>query len=69
VTRDPGDDYLVALANAAQAELVSGDPDLCQTGFALTPRRFLESLQGQTEVPLITSTDVEEARSSSPKTT
>ena len=49
LTPDPGDDYLVALARAADADLlVSGDPHL--TGLTeavppvLTPRRFLERL-------------------------
>ncbi|HXF57959.1 MAG TPA: putative toxin-antitoxin system toxin component, PIN family [Actinomycetota bacterium] len=49
VTPDPGDDYLVALARAARADvLVSGDIHL--TGLedpeppVLTPRRFLDQL-------------------------
>jgi uncharacterized protein len=49
-TPDPDDDYLVALAQKANADcLVSGDGDL--TGLAepqpsvLTPRAFLESLE------------------------
>lgn len=50
VTPDPGDDYLVALARAARADvLVSGDAHL--TGLpdpdppVLTPRGFLDRLQ------------------------
>jgi putative PIN family toxin of toxin-antitoxin system len=50
LTRDPGDDYLVALARSAGADvLVSGDPHI--TGVAgleppvLTPRQLLELLQ------------------------
>lgn len=49
VTPDPGDDFLVALGRAAEADvLVSGDPHL--TGLrradppVLTPRGFLERL-------------------------
>jgi putative PIN family toxin of toxin-antitoxin system len=33
-TRDPGDDYLVALAQAADAVLVSGDRDLSEAGLS-----------------------------------
>jgi len=53
VTRDPGDDYLVALAVAADADagadaLVSGDRDLTDltgAGVAvLTPRGLIEQL-------------------------
>jgi uncharacterized protein len=52
LTPDPGDDYLVALARAAGAAvLVSGDPHLTELERpeppVLTPRRFLERLQGQ----------------------
>jgi uncharacterized protein len=50
LTRDPGDDYLVALARSAGADvLVSGDPHI--TGVAgleppvLTPRQLLEFLE------------------------
>jgi len=47
-TRDPGDDYLVALALAAKAEvLISGDADLLEADLAvpvLTPRRLLDQL-------------------------
>ena len=47
---DPGDDYLLALARAERAILVSGDPHL--TGLAgrfpvQTPRSFLEALEEQ----------------------
>jgi predicted nucleic acid-binding protein len=50
ITRDPGDDYLVALAVDAGAEvLVSGDRDLIDLDVSgvkvLTPRTFLESLE------------------------
>lgn len=51
LTPDPGDDYLVALARAADARfLISGDTHL--TGMAdpdppvLTPRQFLALLEG-----------------------
>lgn len=50
ITDDPGDDYLVALARAAQADyLVSGDPHL--TGLShpappvLTPSQLMDRLQ------------------------
>jgi predicted nucleic acid-binding protein len=50
LTRDPDDDYLVALARAGGADvLVSGDPHI--TGIAgleppvLTPRELLEILE------------------------
>lgn len=48
-TPDPGDDYLVALARAVDAEcIVSGDGHLTQLSGArppvLTPREFLNSL-------------------------
>jgi uncharacterized protein len=48
-TPDPGDDYLVALARAVDAEyIVSGDGHLTQLSDArppvLTPREFLNSL-------------------------
>ena len=45
--RDPGDDYLVALAEAADAAIVSGDADLSDadiTPEVLTPRALLERL-------------------------
>jgi putative PIN family toxin of toxin-antitoxin system len=49
VTPDPGDDYLIALARAADAEcIVSGDTHLTQLSdpspSVLTPREFLNSL-------------------------
>ena len=50
VTRDPNDDYLVALARAASADvLVSGDPHITEVpGLeprVLTPRELLEILE------------------------
>jgi uncharacterized protein len=47
LTPDPGDDYLVALAQKADAQsIVSGDAHLTQLGdvgpLVLTPREFLE---------------------------
>lgn len=50
VTRDPNDDYLVALARAANADvLVSGDPHITEVpGLeprVLTPRELLEVLE------------------------
>lgn len=49
VLRDPGDDYLIALAKAADAEaIVSGDKDLLEhAGLkprAISPREACESL-------------------------
>lgn len=47
-SRDPGDDYLLALAAAADALLVSGDGDLLELGEELpihTPRAFLTLLR------------------------
>jgi predicted nucleic acid-binding protein len=49
VTRDPADDYLLALALTAEASaIVSGDADLTELASApvtvLTPRAFLEAL-------------------------
>jgi len=48
VTDDPGDEYLVALARAARADvLVSGDPDLLKLRSRIpvrSPREFLDSL-------------------------
>jgi len=54
ITRDPHDDYLVALAVAAQADaLVSGDRDLTDLQDSpvsvLTPRTFLDRLGGFAE--------------------
>lgn len=50
VTGDPGDEYLVALARAARADvLVSGDPDLLRLRSRIpvrSPREFLDSLGG-----------------------
>jgi len=50
VTDDPGDEYLVALARAARADvLVSGDPDLLKLRSRIpvrSPREFLDSLGG-----------------------
>ena len=46
-TRDPNDDYLVALAHAQNARIVSGDRDILEAQLdppALTPRKFLELL-------------------------
>jgi putative PIN family toxin of toxin-antitoxin system len=50
LTPDPGDDYLLALAQSQSADfLISGDPDLCELKNAeppvLTPRAFLNRLQ------------------------
>jgi putative PIN family toxin of toxin-antitoxin system len=50
VCRDPGDDYLVALAHAANAEvLVTGDVDLLSLEEpdvpVLTPRELVERLE------------------------
>jgi putative PIN family toxin of toxin-antitoxin system len=50
VSRDPDDDYLIALARAAGASvLVSGDADLTSLEGAeppiVTPRRFLATIQ------------------------
>jgi predicted nucleic acid-binding protein len=47
VTRDPDDDYLVALADTAGALLVTGDADLLDADLdppALTPRALLDLL-------------------------
>jgi putative PIN family toxin of toxin-antitoxin system len=51
LTPDPNDDYLVALAREAEADvLVSGDSDLTELPDprppVLTPRRFLERIKG-----------------------
>ena len=43
--RDPDDDYLVALAEAADAVIVTGDDDLLDadlTRRAITPRQLLD---------------------------
>ncbi|ORA40421.1 putative toxin-antitoxin system toxin component, PIN family [Mycobacterium branderi] len=45
--RDPNDDYLVALAEAADAVIVTGDDDLLRAGLeppAITPAQLLERL-------------------------
>ncbi len=46
VSRDPGDDYLVALARSAAAILVTGDEDLLalESTAVLSPRVFLARL-------------------------
>ena len=49
ISRDPGDDYLLALAKASASVLVSGDRDLLVLEPDLPiqePRAFLEHLQG-----------------------
>jgi len=46
-SRDPGDDYLIALASSAKAVLVSGDEDLLTLADRApveSPRQFLERL-------------------------
>lgn len=46
-TRDPKDDYLVALAHAHSAQLVSGDKDILDAPLrppALSPRQLLDQL-------------------------
>ena len=49
ITRDPNDDYLVALARASGGVLVSGDRDLLEADVAdveiLNPREFLARLE------------------------
>ena len=52
LTRDPTDDYLVALARSVEADrIVSGDADLLALSSSqppiLSPRRFLEALGGE----------------------
>ncbi|MBA2522563.1 MAG: putative toxin-antitoxin system toxin component, PIN family [Solirubrobacterales bacterium] len=47
-SRDPGDDYLIALAMAADALLISGDADLLSLADRApieTPRQFLQRLE------------------------
>jgi uncharacterized protein len=49
ITRDPNDDYLVALTRAAQADvLCSGDADLADVSdvTVLTPRQLLDRILG-----------------------
>jgi predicted nucleic acid-binding protein len=46
-SEDPGDEYLLALAEAARAVIVSGDRHLLALGDelpVLTPRQFLNAL-------------------------
>jgi uncharacterized protein len=52
-SRDPGDDYLVALATAGDAYLVTGDNDLLELPDApvRSPRAFLEMLVQLTTDP------------------
>lgn len=48
-SRDPGDDYLIALASSASAILVSGDGDLLTLADRApieSPRQFLDRLRG-----------------------
>jgi putative PIN family toxin of toxin-antitoxin system len=49
VTRDPADDYLVALARSADAMLVTGDHDLLNLDLddleIVSPRAFLDSIE------------------------
>lgn len=45
LTADPKDDYLVALARAADAVMVSGDKHLTALPGVMTPRAFLDTLQ------------------------
>jgi uncharacterized protein len=47
--RDPGDDYLVALAETAQVRIVTGDPDLHAANLnppPITPHKMIELLAG-----------------------
>ncbi|MDP3983448.1 MAG: putative toxin-antitoxin system toxin component, PIN family [Acidimicrobiia bacterium] len=48
VTRDPADDYLIALAQSAEAVLVTGDHDLLDLHIddleIVSPRAFLDSI-------------------------
>jgi len=47
-SRDPKDDYLIAVARAAQATLVTGDADLLELSGSIpvmSPRAFLETLE------------------------
>ena len=49
-TRDPDDDYLVALAEQADAVIVTGDDDLLGMDLhppAMTPRAFLDRLRSR----------------------
>jgi putative PIN family toxin of toxin-antitoxin system len=52
ISPDPDDDYLIALAGAAQVDyLISGDPHLVQLAQVeppiVTPREFLEGVPGR----------------------
>jgi putative PIN family toxin of toxin-antitoxin system len=52
VSRDPGDDYLVALARRSNSVLVTGDDDLLDLARELpirSPSQFLASLQASVE--------------------
>ncbi len=47
-SRDPKDDYLIAVARAAQATLVTGDADLLELSGSIpvmSPRAFLKTLE------------------------
>jgi uncharacterized protein len=47
-SRDPKDDYLIAVARSAQATLVTGDADLLELSGSIpvmAPRAFLETLE------------------------
>jgi putative PIN family toxin of toxin-antitoxin system len=47
--RDPGDDYLVALAETAQVRIVTGDPDLLEATLnppPISPHKLIELLAG-----------------------
>lgn len=49
-SRDPGDDYLIALAASANAVLVTGDQDLLELAGRIpvsAPTAFLASLEGR----------------------
>jgi putative PIN family toxin of toxin-antitoxin system len=51
-SKDPGDDYLVALAGRSRLALVSGDKDLLELAGQIpvfTPREFLDMLTGRGE--------------------
>lgn len=53
-SRDPDDDYLIALAAASGSALVSGDRDLLELSGRLpifTPAQFLEHLETELQAP------------------
>jgi putative PIN family toxin of toxin-antitoxin system len=53
-SRDPADDYLIALAETAEAMLITGDNDLLDLDLqpsAITPRQLLEELRRNSVVP------------------